>query len=378
MKVILVDDERLALEVMERMIREIDSFKVIGKYTNPHQALEAITREEPDVAFLDIEMPEITGIELAERIRSRLPSVKVVFVTAYDNYAVKAFELSAIDYLLKPVKRERLAETVKRLLEKTEKAEKPAATAPDSQVIIRCFQSLQIELPAGSAEQAAIRWRTSKAQELFAFLVHQRGQLVRKDTLLDMLWPEADWKKGYTLLYTAVYQIRKMLENAGVNMRILSYDEGYQLEMNQAKLDVADWEHGLREAPPISAATLPEHRSLLELYRGDYMADNAYIWAESERQRLRVLWIQHAMAVGEYLIACKNYAEAIALHLRVQSLYPYMEQTYFILMQLYEAAGDRGSVEQQHKRLEEMLSGEYGTQPQEAVRLWYERWRSKS
>lgn len=375
MKVILADDERLALEVMERMIREIDSFEVIGKYTNPHLALEAIFRDVPDVVFLDIEMPEITGIELAERIRSRLPATKVVFVTAYDSYAVKAFELSAIDYLLKPVKRERLAETAKRLLEK---AEKELIHTEDRPVIIRCFQVLQIELPAHRTEQASIRWRTSKAQELFAFLVHQRGQLVRKDTLLDILWPESDWKKGYTLLYTAVYQIRKMLENAGVHMRILSYDEGYQLEMNQAKLDVAEWEQGIREAPPLSAATLPEHLSLLELYRGDYMADNAYIWAESERQRLRVLWIQHAMTVGEHFMAVRNYAEAISLHLRIQSLYPYMEQTYFILMQLYEAAGDRSSVERQHTRLEEMLSGEYGTKPQEAVRLWYEKWRSHS
>lgn len=119
MKAILVDDEMLALRRMEKLLKEQDGkevpIEIVGSFQNPHLALKAAERETIHLVFLDIEMPEMDGMELAECLLRIQPHLHIVFVTAYNEYAVEAFELNALDYLLKPVQRTRIEKTLKRL-----------------------------------------------------------------------------------------------------------------------------------------------------------------------------------------------------------------------------------------------------------------------
>lgn len=114
MRALIVDDEPHAREELESLLDETDAFTVVGRCGNAVEAIQAIRRERPDVVFLDIQMPAITGFELLSMIDDEeMP--RVVFVTAHDEHALRAFEERALDYLLKPVTRERLAKTVDRL-----------------------------------------------------------------------------------------------------------------------------------------------------------------------------------------------------------------------------------------------------------------------
>jgi two-component system, LytTR family, response regulator len=115
MKAIIVDDERLARNELKSLLANHKEIEVIAECANANEAKEKIDQLKPDVVFLDINMPGKSGLELVEEI-SALPDV--VFVTAYDEHAIKAFELNAFDYLLKPVQPQRLAETLKKLAEK--------------------------------------------------------------------------------------------------------------------------------------------------------------------------------------------------------------------------------------------------------------------
>jgi two-component system, LytTR family, response regulator len=112
-KVLVVDDEALARSRFIRLLSEFPDLKVVGEASNGLEALQVSQTLNPDLAFLDIEMPELNGLEVAEAWGGKGPSV--VFVTAYSEHALKAFELSALDYLVKPVAPERLAETVERV-----------------------------------------------------------------------------------------------------------------------------------------------------------------------------------------------------------------------------------------------------------------------
>lgn len=115
LQVVLVDDERC---VLEELSHQLDGkVKIVGKFTNPIEALETIKSLAPDAVFLDIEMPELSGLETAAEVLVQLPEIAIVFVTAYSHHAVKAFELNAIDYLLKPVRPVRLEKTVERLIQ---------------------------------------------------------------------------------------------------------------------------------------------------------------------------------------------------------------------------------------------------------------------
>jgi len=139
MKAIIIDDERLARQELKNLLAPYPELQIVGEANNAETAIELIKQEKPDVIFLDIQMPGKNGFDLLEEI-SGVP--EVVFVTAYDEYAIRAFEVNALDYLLKPVQSTRLAETVKKLLnkdisEKAENKEQTQALNDNDQVFVK-------------------------------------------------------------------------------------------------------------------------------------------------------------------------------------------------------------------------------------------------
>ena len=140
MKALLIDDERLARQELKSLLADYSEIQVVGEANNAEAAIESIKQLKPDVIFLDIQMPGKNGFELLEEI-SGLP--EVVFVTAYDEYAIRAFEVNALDYLLKPVQPNRLAETVKKILNKDAagvsetKAEQTQMLGDNDQVFVK-------------------------------------------------------------------------------------------------------------------------------------------------------------------------------------------------------------------------------------------------
>ena len=115
MKALVIDDERLARKELMKLLEEHPSIEVVGEATNADEADKMIEELNPDLLFLDIQMPGQTGFQLLESLDS---APLVVFTTAYDEFALKAFEVNALDYLLKPITAERLSEAVHKIHEK--------------------------------------------------------------------------------------------------------------------------------------------------------------------------------------------------------------------------------------------------------------------
>ena len=115
MRALIVDDERLARKELIKLLEDHPSVEVIGEAANAEEANQMVNELNPDILFLDIQMPGKTGFELLEML-DYVPLV--VFTTAYDEFAIKAFEVNALDYLMKPIQAERLAETTAKLAEK--------------------------------------------------------------------------------------------------------------------------------------------------------------------------------------------------------------------------------------------------------------------
>lgn len=127
MKALIVDDERLARAELRRLLNPYKDINIVGEAVNAEDALAKITTLNPDLIFLDIQMPGKNGFELLEELDS-VPTV--IFTTAYDEYALKAFEYNAMDYLLKPIEPKRLEDTIKRLIEKNKKEQIEADQTP--------------------------------------------------------------------------------------------------------------------------------------------------------------------------------------------------------------------------------------------------------
>jgi two-component system LytT family response regulator len=150
MRVLIVDDEAPARAKLRRMLGAFDDIEVVAEANDGAQALQMVEAHTPDAVFLDIQMPELSGLDVAASLPDGAPAL--VFVTAFDRFGVQAFGCNAIDYLLKPVEPERLARSVQRLRERAS-AVRPHAGAPTQLVIpdrgrihiVRCadIESLQ-------------------------------------------------------------------------------------------------------------------------------------------------------------------------------------------------------------------------------------------
>jgi two-component system response regulator LytT len=145
LKAVLVDDEQLARDELGYLLGQIGGVDVVGQAGNGVEALAVIDRFDPEVVFLDVQMPGLTGFEVARRLLESGPSAHIIFVTAYDQHAIEAFEVNAVDYLLKPVDQGRLEKALERArrriaFERLESSAEPSVGGVSNQQLEKIVQ----------------------------------------------------------------------------------------------------------------------------------------------------------------------------------------------------------------------------------------------
>lgn len=379
MRAILVDDEKIPLAHLKGLL-ETESFniEIIGAYLNPLEAEKMIKRHKPDIVFLDIEMPELTGLQLGERIQESHPEIEIIFVTAFDTYAIEAFKLYAIDYIMKPIRPSRLKTTIERLRKRLPKHHNNGNEIEDNAISLSCFNSVNIYMPTG--EFVPMKWRTSKAQELFAYMLHHQDQLIYRDTMLELLWPDFEMSRGLKQLYTTIYHIRQTLKNYGLEEIQISrptLDNGYRLKIGTVRIDTVEWMKQLALLNPLSLESIEDYERVLLSYKGDYLGDYDYLWAEGERERLRHLWQTHAEQLSTFYMNEKMIDNAIVVNECIQQLYPIEEISYVNLMKLYHSLNNIIAVKAQYSKLVIVLEEQLDTIPSQEIVTWYEQWQEK-
>ena len=175
LRVVIADDEPRARQFLEKLLGEHPGIDVVASARGGGEALERIQTLKPDAAFLDIHMPDLSGLEVARHLKGPDAPV-VVFVTAYDRYAVEAFEIAALDYVLKPIRRERLAEAVRRVREDA----RSGARGARANAVAEMFSSPPLDAHAPTLRRLPVRYRREvKLLELDEVpLVFSRDRLV--------------------------------------------------------------------------------------------------------------------------------------------------------------------------------------------------------
>lgn len=340
MRAFVVDDEALACKQLQMMLQKTGAFREIQTFQDPEQALFEAKKKPIDAVFLDIEMPEMNGIELAEALQRTSDSLHIVFTTAYNEYAVKAFELNAVDYLLKPIMKGRLEETVRRLLSDWE-VERADQRQEPRQFGIECFASLKFyQIIDERKTYLPVKWRTNKAREVYAYLLSAHDHFVSKDMLIECFWPNSDPDKASTQLYTTIYQIRKMMERMPFNHQIVKNDIGYSINLEETPIDCEEWEQELKNLPEISRTTFQRHLQNFMNYQGHYLGEYDYPWAELERIRLAQLWLNQGYVLIDFLIGEQQYSEAIDICHRIERIEPEDDRNMKYLLQLYNQTGN--------------------------------------
>ncbi len=198
---IVAEDEALLREALLRQLRAVwPQLRIVAECEDGASALEALAEHRPDIAFLDIRMPGLTGLDVAAGAAQASAHTQIVFVTAYDQYAIDAFERGAIDYLLKPVSAERLAATVQRL--------QARSTQNDAATLAALLERLAPALPRAEAAPPELTWLTASA-----------GRETRLILVDDVAYFRADNKyttvvtaEGEALLRTPIRDLLGMLD----------------------------------------------------------------------------------------------------------------------------------------------------------------------
>ena len=200
---VVAEDEQLFREALLALLREEwPDLQVLAACEDGGAALEAIGEHKPDVAFLDIRMPGLTGLEVAAATAEVSPATQIVFVTAYDQYAIQAFESGAVDYLLKPIARERLVGTIARVQGRV------GITSEHGATLAALIKELGAALPAAQPAEAPLVWLTASS-----------GKETRLIMVDDVAYFQSDHKyttvmteQGESLLRTPLHELMAKLD----------------------------------------------------------------------------------------------------------------------------------------------------------------------
>lgn len=348
----IIDDEELALDRLERLLLGSEMVEVIGRFSDPLDFYDLVCQNSiaADICFVDISMPGMNGLELALSLQEILPNMKVCFTTSYSEYAVQAFELNALDYLMKPIVNERLIKTLQKMAPQT--IEKPLGKYG-----IRCFGAFSIlheDQPIGN-----IKWRTSKAEELLALLIHQMGHAISRERIMEILWPEMDSQKAGTNLNATTYYIRKTLQPYTIESCLHVTKTIMQFSDPSLEVDVWRYEKLLNDKETLLTVKPEVALKKVSLYKGSYFGDKDYLWAYEKKAYFEMGYLKLVKYLSEHWYAEGYCEQVIALCLQVLEAVPFNEFAYEMMIKTYLKLKDTTRAKEVYDLYEKVLETEY-------------------
>ncbi|MDF2722132.1 MAG: response regulator receiver and domain protein [Paenibacillus sp.] len=285
-RIVAADDELPALRRIGKLLESSGEVDVCGLFDRAPALLEHLLIDPApvDLALLDMDMPVMHGLELARRIRACRPEIHIAFLTAHEEFARDAFEVEALDYLLKPVMQEDVSRMIARLMKRIGRDDRTEGV-PERGIAVRSFGPFTVTNAAG--EQ--LRFRNSKGKELLAYLHHQMGKPVSKVQIMEELWYGRDLERAQATLYSTVYQLRKDLEAGGLVAAIEQSKQAegsYWLNWSTAFDDVVAYENEIRQFQ--RSSSLKHALKAVQLYGAGYLSGSGYSWAAPRKAELEL------------------------------------------------------------------------------------------
>lgn len=226
MKAICVDDEAILLKVLTNAVEQSPDIEMTSSFSTGKAAIEYAKKNPIDIAFLDIEIRQMTGIELATQLRKIHPGLFVVFCTGYEQYALDAFKIHANGYLTKPIRHSDVQEQIDNIKSLTGYEE-------TKKLSVQCFGDFEVFY-----EGKPISFKRSKAKELLAYLISRRGATVSTGQLVAALWEdESDEKKLKSYLYQIQHDLKYCLSEIGFDDILIKNGNGYAVNTKHFDCD---------------------------------------------------------------------------------------------------------------------------------------------
>lgn len=252
MKIIAVDDEPIALELLVEEIRSAAPGAEVAEFQFPSDVMKYAEDNRCDVAFLDIEMPQMNGITLAKRLNSINPGINIIFVTAYRNFGVEAFEMHASGYLLKPV-------TAKAVKDELENLRFPVKLTRKG-VYASTFGQFDLLV-----DGVPVHFGRAKSKEMLAYLIDRRGGGVTRRELAAILFEDRAYTRSTQDYFNKIVrEFELSLTSAGIGDIFIKRRNYYAIDTSKLVCDMYEYENG--------------NPAAMNLFNGEYMTQ--YSWSE--------------------------------------------------------------------------------------------------
>jgi LuxR family maltose regulon positive regulatory protein len=225
----------------------------------------------------------------------------------------------------------------------------------DMKMKILCFGNFEILW-----EGESLKWRTSKAEEFIAYLVHQKGEFVHKSKILEDLWPDKDVKQATKLLHTSVYYVRNAFKNIGLDGVIEYSNKMYKFDTEDFYLDTDIFEKAIKDFEKESSENIQKLKEGIKVYSGDYFEGNDYLWSVGEQGLLRNKYIDALSKISNYYIDQGSSDDAITYLKKITEFNPYDEKNHRKLLTAYINSGDLVSCKKHYKNIENEFKVELG------------------
>jgi two-component SAPR family response regulator len=373
MRVLIVDDEPAMLLAMKRLLSSMDDVELVGSFQSAQEAVDFIRDGDVGVelAFLDIQIAADDGLELARSLRSFRADLDIVFMTSHTEYAMDAYDVYPLDYMVKPISRKRLTQTIARAASQRSVSSDYPVVLSSNQLTVRglgCFE-------ASSKQAGAVKWISKKSMELFAYLLVYRSRSVSKIRILEDIFPRMPLKNAEVYLNTAVYQLRKALAAHGFKEIVFSAQEQYRVGLDQADVDFIQLEQGMAELPELNPVNEAAAIELERKFTGELFEDKSFEWAAMEREQLALKYESFAKRLASWLLVQKRYSEALFIARRMVFRNEFEEESNLLMLNILGAMGDLQALYNHYEDYTQLLLQELGSQPSEEFRRLYERYQ---
>jgi len=335
LKVIIVEDENPSLQMIKMMIKKNVNLNIVGEYLNSNQALKNIFLDNPDVVFLDVEMPVMNGIELAEKIQECGKNIQIVFISAYPQYALNAFKVNAVNYILKPITKEQIDITTERLLKNYNLTHN--IKEENIKYIVQCFGSFQVY---NYSSKDCVKWSTSKAEQLFAYFIYNIGEFHDKWKLCDILWCNSTPKNLQQNLYSTINRLKNDLKNIGIE-NIIFYNQGmYRIDLTKFSCDILTFKDFIFVDKVIDSNNINEFEEIIGLYKGELFEGKDYNWIIDSKETFNNYYFSLVKKVINYYIYNKKYIKAEFHVKKLLKINPFDEELHELIMGIYFYSGN--------------------------------------
>lgn len=363
LQAIVVDDERYILEEICDLVNLSGKMKVVKMYQNPVKVLEEISSFIVDAAFIDIEMPEIDGLTLAERILEISPHTSIVFVTGWNQYVVQAFDLNAVDYIIKPVRKDRFQTVLDKIY-----IDRSRNTPSESSVLsLRCFGKFNIFI-----DGSPIKWDTAKAEELIAFLLMHHDNYVQTDLILNNIWPDYEPQRAIPLLQAVICRIRIIFSQVRNELHINYSGNKYRLTINAVDCDYFEVEQALSQYNREDKNTYFLIDRAFLIYDKGFLSRQGYLWALEKDEQLRMAFVKIMKEIIEVYQKEANTNEVIRYLKNLAFLLPCDETINYALIDLLKRSGCDTDALNHYMWLIKILLEQYNTKPSEKIQKVFE------